>query len=224
MMKYQPEIHHRRSLRLKGYDYAQAGFYFVTICAHARQCLFGEIVDSKMQENDYGRIVKAEWMRSADIRAEIELGEFVVMPNHLHGIVSIIANDRIDDGKGDRSVALYGRHRGIGHCQGDRFAGDRPGSKAGSKAGDWPVAPTVAGPGAKSLGALLAGFKSAVTKRINTLRNAAGVPVWQRNYYEHIIRNEADYARIVEYVATNPQRWIKDTLHPVNQTKNPIIP
>lgn len=200
-MKYQPDIHHRRSIRLKGYDYSQAGAYFVTICTYDRECLFGEIVEMsgeyqgecqksgechsplrEMVVNDLGRIVAAEWIRSAEIRAEIELGEFVVMPNHFHGIVLITDDIR----RGDRLVALT------------------------------PVSSTIPGPQQKSIGALLAGFKSAVTKRINEIRISPSLPVWQRNYHEHVIRNEADYDRIAEYVATNPQRWIEDKLHPDN--------
>jgi REP element-mobilizing transposase RayT len=192
-MKYNPDIHHRRSIRLEGYDYSQAGAYFVTICAYSRVCLFGEVVEisekqdechSSLREmvvNDLGKIVAAEWIRSAEIRAEIALGEFVVMPNHFHGIVRIV-NDR----RGDRPVAQM------------------------------PVVTTIPGPQPKSIGALVAGFKSAVTKRINETRKSPGVPVWQRNYHEHIIRNDADYNRIAEYVTTNPQRWIEDRLHPDN--------
>lgn len=181
MMKYNPESHHRRSIRLKGYDYSRFGVYFLTICAHGRECLFGEIVNGEMQENNFGRIVTAEWIRSADIRAEIELGEFVVMPNHFHGIAHIV-----DACKGDRPVAPT------------------------------PNATIVPGPPSKSIGSLLAGFKSAVTTRINIARQTPRHPVWQRNYHEHIIRNDADYDRIAEYIATNPQRWIEDKLHPAN--------
>ncbi len=88
-MRYDPAKHNRRSIRLKGYDYSQAGFYFVTICCYQRQCLFGDIVDGVMQLNQYGEIVEKEWLRSPLIRQEIELDEYVVMPNHFHGIVII---------------------------------------------------------------------------------------------------------------------------------------
>ena len=182
MSRYNSDIHHRRSIRLKGYDYSQAGAYFVTICVHDRECLFGEIVDGEMRLNDFGRIVSAEWIRSGELRSEIEIGEYVVMPNHFHGIV--IITDIV--GNGDV-------------CRGDR-----------------PVAPTRPGPQPKSIGAMMAGFKSIVTKRINILRDTPGLPVWQRNYHEHVIRNDADYNRIAEYVAYNPQRWIEDKLHPDN--------
>ena len=88
-MPYDPARHRRHSIRLRGYDYAQAGAYFVTICTQDRGCLFGEIVDVEVRPNDIGAIVREEWFRSADIRQEIELlpDEFVVMPNHIHGIV-----------------------------------------------------------------------------------------------------------------------------------------
>jgi hypothetical protein len=87
--------HNRRSVRLKGYDYAQPGAYFVTLCTAGRACLFGEIVDGEMRTNACGAIVRDEWMRSAQIRQEIQLspGEFVVMPNHIHGIVWIVGGD-----------------------------------------------------------------------------------------------------------------------------------
>ena len=95
MMKYNPEYHHRRSIRLQGYNYSQTGIYFVTICTHKRQCLFGEIRNGKMILNQIGKIVAQEWLKSAEIRQEIELDEWIIMPNHLHGIVGI---DKKDDG------------------------------------------------------------------------------------------------------------------------------
>jgi hypothetical protein len=95
-MKYDPAIHHRRSIRLQGYDYSQAGVYFVTICAQNRECLFGEIVNGGMRLNEAGRMVTDEWIKTAEIRDEIELDEWVVMPNHFHGVLVI------GDGRGDR--------------------------------------------------------------------------------------------------------------------------
>ena len=88
-MKYDPVKHHRRSIRLKGYDYSQAGYYFVTICCYQRQCLFGKIIDGVMQLNRYGAMVQDEWLKSSVIRVEIKLDEYIVMPNHFHGIVII---------------------------------------------------------------------------------------------------------------------------------------
>ena len=86
-MKYNPEKHHRRSIRLQGYDYSQPGAYFVTVCTRNKEFLFGEVADGEMVLNDYGHIVEEEWHRSSDIRREIRLDAFVVMPNHLHGVL-----------------------------------------------------------------------------------------------------------------------------------------
>ena len=176
-MNYNPDIHHRCSIRLKGYDYSRAGFYFITICTQNWQHLFGEIADGEMILNDAGRIAYNEWVRTPEIRSEIQLGEFVVMPNHFHGIVKI--------------------------CR-----GDRPVAPA-------LVAPTIspsapAGPKPKSIGSFMSGFKSSVTKQINRLHNTPGVPVWQRNYYEHIIRNDESYRKIAEYIISNPFNWEED--------------
>lgn len=166
----------RRSIRLQGYDYSRAGAYFVTICTQDGECLFGEIGDGAMRLNDAGKIVAAEWLNTAEIRAEIELDEWVIMPNHVHGILVI-------SGRGDRPV-----HKG-----------------------DRPVAPT--GPKARSIGAVMAGFKSVVTKRVNELRRTPGAKLWQRNYWEHIVRDEIDLHRIREYISNNPGRWEMDKLY-----------
>ena len=125
--------------------------------------------------NNTGHIVADEWLKSAQIRAEIELDAWVVMPNHIHGIVVIIDSER-----------------------------------------GWPSASS--GPSPRSLGALVAGFKSAVTKRINAERNTSGKPVWQRNYYEHIIRNETSLNQIRQYIADNPSRWSDDRENYVGAT------
>ena len=167
--------HHRRSIRLKDYDYTQNGAYVVTICTHGRESLFGDIVDGEMRLNDFGRIVEEEWWRTETIRPEIELDAFVVMPNHIHGIIVII------DG-GD--VGAHGR---------------APLQKPG-----------VAYRPPRSLGSFVAGFKSAVTKRINAQRDTPNAPVWQRNFYEQVIRNEFTLNEFRGYIVTNPGRWADD--------------
>ena len=191
MNRFNPDIHHRRSIRLKGYDYSQAGAYFVTICVHDRECLFGEIVDGEMRMRQFGHIVAAEWIRTAELRPEIELGEYVVMPNHFHGIVLITDTSYNGECCGDGA-----------HCRGTARRA--------------PTEEQFGKPVAGSLPTIIRSFKAAVTKRINEFRESPGLPVWQRNYHEHIIRNEADYNRIAEYVIANPQRWIEDKLHPDN--------
>ncbi len=85
MNKFNPDIHHRHSIRLKNYDYSQAGAYFVTICAWHRECLFGDIADGEMRTNEYGRVVENEWLKTPDIRGNVELDYYVVMPNHFMG-------------------------------------------------------------------------------------------------------------------------------------------
>jgi len=92
-MKYDPERHHRRSIRLKGYDYSQPGLYFITLCTYRRQCWFGEIKRSRMHLNQIGKIVAREWLHSAQMRPTLQLDEWTIMPNHLHGIVRIIASE-----------------------------------------------------------------------------------------------------------------------------------
>lgn len=184
-MTFMPDKHHRRSIRLPGYDYAQAGAYFVTIYVQNRECLFGEVIDGAMQLNDAGRVVAEEWVKTAEIRTEIELDEFVVMPNHFHAIVWIVGDPVMGDHAGDRPVAPTGIVGGNGH---------KP----------------------RSVAAVMAGFKSAVTKRINASRGTAGASVWQRNYYEHIIRDEKSLNRIREYIANNPRQWTLDRENSVN--------
>lgn len=231
-------IQRRRSIRLSGYDYSLAGAYFVTVCTQGRACLFGEITDNEMRLNDAGQAVADEWLKSAAIRDEILLDEWVVMPNHFHGIVIIT------EGRGDRPVAPVGI---TDHFRGDRpialirttdhFRGDRPVALIGTTdhfRGDQPVAPTIdgsdrlvastgggnrAGPSSGSVGALMAGFKSAVTKRINILRGMPGVPVWQRNYHEHIIRDEESLARIRRYIMDNPRQWALDRENPAMENR-----
>jgi len=169
-----PRNRRRRSIRLQDYDYALAGAYFITIVAKDRQCLFGEIVDGQIQLNDWGQIVQDEWEKSAQIRKEIELDEFVIMPNHIHGIVVIT-------GTAERAT---GR------------------------------SPLQSGPTKRSLGAFIGGFKSAVTKRINDLRGAPSALVWQRNYFEHVIRDDDSLNRIRQYILQNPTQWEFDRENP----------
>ena len=94
-MKYEPKIHHRRSIRLRGYDYSLPGAYYVTLCAFGKQCIFGQVIDDQMQENDCGKIVRQQWFESSQIRQNLDLDAFIVMPNHLHGILWIVGPNGI---------------------------------------------------------------------------------------------------------------------------------
>ena len=180
--KFDPQKHHRRSIRLKNYDYASNGAYYVTIVTWGRECLFGEIQNTEMKLNELGEIVREEWKRTAEVRPYVKLGEYIIMPNHVHGILFINYDD--DVGVSRRLT---------------------PTEKQS-------ISPT---PG--SLGAIMAQFKSIVTKRINALHNITGVPVWQRNYYEHIIRNQKELKRKTDYILDNPARWDEDAENPIKR-------
>jgi putative transposase len=186
-MKYDPNIHHRRSIRLKGKDYSGFGAYFVTIVSYQREEIFGEIQNGEMVCSQYGNIVREEWFKTAQLRPNVQMyeDEFVVMPNHIHGIIWII-----DDDIDSHNVGAQRR------C-----------------APTWDENPAMRNVVPGSLGAIMRGFKSAATYRINALRAMRGAPVWQRNYYEHIVRNEASYKNILNYIGINPQRWRDDQLH-----------
>ena len=177
-MPFDPKEHRRRSIRLGGYDYSQVGEYFVTLCTYQMRSLFGEVKNGRMYLNRLGQIVESEWRKTALLRSEIDLGDFGVMPNHLHGLVVITMSRQ------EKTLAVP-----VG-----RGAHGRAPLRRQSR----------------GLGALIAGFKSATTRHINQTRSTLGSAVWQRNYYEHIIRDEEDSARIRYYILMNPMLWRLD--------------
>jgi REP element-mobilizing transposase RayT len=191
-MKYDPNVCHRGSIRLREYDYSQPGGYFVTLCTHRRECILGDIAGGNVQLNQFGEIVKEEWLRTEQIRPEITMDEFMVMPNHMHGIIMI------NPVGATRRVAQKYRatHRVA------RTGTGRP-----------------CGPVAGSIGAIMGQFKSIVTKRINSLGKTPLTPIWQRNYYEHVIRDEDDLNRIRQYIIDNPSKWDGDEENPQNWKK-----
>ena len=161
------EIHNRHSMRLKHYDYSSPGAYFVTICAEDRRNTFGAVRDGGIIFNDYGKIVHETWKWLGEQYQHVQIDEFVIMPNHMHGII-IIDYDR----------------------------------RGGSR-----TAPTAK---QKPLGGLIGAFKTVSSKQINKLRNTQGTSIWQRNYYEHVIRNEYDLDNTREYITNNPANWETD--------------
>ena len=171
-MKFDPKIHHRRSVRLQGYDYSQAGAYFVTIVAWQREMLFGEIVNGEMILNDFGKIVSEKWQWLETQYEYVELGAWIIMPNHHHGIL-VIHDD----------------------------------SRGGSRPAPTPIKH-------KPLGGLIGAFKTVSTKQINLMRDSEGQVVWQRNYYERIIRNESEMDRVTRYIESNPTQWADDDENP----------
>lgn len=178
-MKYDSECHHRRSIRLKGYDYSQAGVYFVTIVTQDRRCLFGEVMDRQMRFNKAGQVAKRCWVDIPDHFPHVELDTFVVMPNHVHGI--IVITDAV--GAKNFSPLQIGRTT-------------RLGMRSPSK----------------TVGSIVRGFKIGVTKWFRQHTDIYNV--WQRNYREHIIRNEESLNRIRQYLAENPLRWAFDGENP----------
>ena len=175
-MKYDPQIHRRRSIRLKGYDYSQSGLYFITICIHNRECLLGEIKQNLINLNPAGEMITQIWQQLPQRFPHIQLDEFVVMPNHFHGIIGIFSNNSpIPDSK----------------------------SKI------------------VKLGDIIGAFKS-----ITTHQYIQGVKqdgwqsfdgkLWQRNYYEQIIRDQASLNNIRKYIINNPLKWEDD---PENHTQ-----
>ncbi|MGP1382228.1 MAG: transposase [Thainema sp.] len=203
-MKYNPDKHHRRSIRLNGYDYSSPGAYFITICTHQRECLFGDIVDGKMQLDSLGQIVAEEWLRSQNIRQEINLDAWVIMPNHIHGIVFI--QDKTSQQVSDNSSQVSNQPQNPVGANGH----------SPLQNGHSPIQHVTPFMRPRSLSSFITGFKSTATKRINLLRNTPRTPVWQRNYYEHIIRNKESLEQIRYYIQTNPANWQTDQLHPNN--------
>ena len=170
--------HHRRSIRLQGYDYRQAGAYFVTACTQNRTPLFGEIVDGEMRLNELGQIIADSWNWLSDQYPYVSLDAWIIMPNHLHGIIVITDEDN-DASTNDGGL-------------GSRTAPTTPITKR------------------KPLGRLIGAFKTVSTKSINVLRCTHTAVVWQRNFYEHIIRNRRALDAIRHYIENNPQMWPYD--------------
>jgi len=187
-MSYNPEIHRRRSIRLRDYDYSRAGAYFVTACAWQRECLFGEVVDGGMRLNDAGRVVTEIWDALPQRYQEIEIDVFVTMPNHIHGI--IVINDPGFGGRGVGAIHELPLHTS-------------PLQKLPLRDRRNMTLPKIIGY-----------LKMNSAKHINQSRNTPGVPVWQRNYYERIIRNESELHTIRQYMIDNPIKWAEDENHP----------
>ena len=191
MNKYNPNIHHRRSIRLKGYDYSQSGLYFITICVQNRECLFGKIINKEMILNEPGTMVENEWLKLRIRFPNIVLHEYIVMPNHFHAILVgatlVVAHNDVDVQQQKRQP------------QG--------------------IAPTI-NPKNKTVGDMVGAFQSiVVVEYIRGVKTLGWQPfdgkLWQRNYYEHIIRNEQSYQTIAEYILNNPSKWNDDKFYKI---------
>lgn len=210
-MPYNPNIHHRRSIRLKGYDYSQAGLYFITICVQDRKCLFGEIVgaslvDAQMQLNDFGTIAHQQWQKLPERFPNMVLDVFQIMPNHMHGIIMLtdtvgttlgVAPDNNTDSGND----AVGPDDNI-PAENDLVIG------AGAS-------PAPTGTNTKTIGDIVGAYKSLVANDCLKIfkQNQPGKimgKLWQRNYWENIIRDEPAYQRISAYIINNPKNWKDD--------------
>lgn len=167
-MRFDRRKHNRCSIRLRGYDYSQAGAYFVTVCTFNQACLYGQVVEGEMRLNEYGLVVHKCWNELSSHYPYVETDEYAVMPNHLHGVILIIA------GAGPSLRSTYNH----------------------------------------TLGQIVGYFKYQSTKEINGRRGTPGERIWQRNYYEHVIRSENELNRIRKYIAENPLKWEMDPENP----------
>ena len=288
-MAYNPNIHHRRSVRLQGYDYSQAGLYFITICCDRRLCRFGNIENGEMKLNEFGKIAFDAWTKTPQLRPNVALGEFVIMPNHIHGIIYLLhspdvvgkgelhspdvvgrgelhspdvvgkgelhsPDNKMNElhssdnnngelhssdvvGKGElhspdvvgrgelHSPDVVGRGelhspdvvgRGELHSsdvvgKGELHSSDNNnGELHSSDNNNGECNSPLRGP-SQTIGAIVRGYKSSVTKQLGIM--GFDEKLWQRNYYEHIIRNEQSYNNISNYIINNPAKWQEDKFY-----------
>lgn len=236
---YDPHIHHRRSIRLKGYDYSQQGLYFVTGCVQGRVCLFGDIVDGQMLLNDAGRMVEKWYAELENKFPDIRCGESVVMPNHFHCIIENVGTDKPVLNKPDGADKHIGTDKPVLNkpVGTDLVRGDEPVLNKPVGA-DLRVRPPHPNPNEMGLGGglgvgglgehigsplhrVVQWFKTMSTNeyirqvKLNNWPRFQG-KLWQRDYWEHIIRTEKSYQLIAAYIINNPQNWETDSINPVN--------
>jgi len=199
--KFDPQKHHRKSIRLKGYDYSSEGAYYVTIVVQGRECLFGEIIDEEMCLNEYGRIAQNWWNEIPIHFPNVELGAFVIMPNHIHGIIFITTERR-----GEVLSPHDNANKNI-----QEINIDEPNDQGGET-------PPLQHP---TLGQIVAYFKYQSTKEMNRIETDKAITkFWQRNYYEHIIRDEKDLQNKSDYIDANPILWDEDENNPQYEQSN----
>ncbi|WP_291049497.1 MULTISPECIES: transposase [unclassified Empedobacter] len=198
MSNYNPNKHHRKSIRLADYDYSQAGLYFVTLVCQDRAQLFGDIKDGIMYLNEFGQIAAGEWLHTQEVRNNVVLHEFVVMPNHIHGIIEILFPKESSNIVGafkspSQTIGAIVRGYKIATIKRIKELGSKGESKGELQFA--PTAPTV--PTAPTRGII----------------KSLDYKIWQRNYYEHIIRDEKAYINISNYIIENPLNWEEDQLN-----------
>lgn len=196
-MPYNRDVHHRRSTRLPAWDYRERGAYFVTICTHERELLF---------ENPSLRLTAADVWRGVAWSGDGTRDEFIVMPNHMHGIIWLLGATAV--GAQQPGAPMKGRHL--------EPARDTASGSSVAAPLQRPDLVHRVEPG--SLAAIVRTFKAAAAKRINNMRGTPGAPVWQRNYYERVVHDDHELERVREYILDNPRRWAEDKYNPANVT------
>jgi REP element-mobilizing transposase RayT len=183
-----------QSARLQNWDYSWNAPYFITICTHNRQCFFGEITNGKMKLSKIGKIIETEWLKTFEMRPDmnLEMGEFIVMPNHFHAIIIIGENDF------NRRCGL--QRRDAMHCVSTHADTNHIKNKFG--------------PQSKNLASIIRGFKIGVTKNARKINSDFA---WQTRFHDHIIRNDESYKSISEYIINNPSKWDDDKFNPYNK-------
>lgn len=176
---------------MRHYDYAQDGAYFLTLCVQGRECLFGEIGGDEVRLNEFGAIALRVWEELPRRFACVELDAFVIMPNHMHGIV--ILREPVGAGFPRPELAGASRSEALGMQ-------DKPRRRP-------------------AIGNIVAYYKYQSTKMMNETRGTPGTRIWQRNYYEHVVRSDEPLCKLRDYIASNPLRWRADQLHPENPSK-----
>ncbi len=269
MNQYNPNIHHRRSIRLKGYDYSRAGLYFITICCQDRVSRFGQVVNGEMVLNEFGQIAYNEWVKLSERFPNLVLDVFQIMPNHMHGIIALVratlavaqntptniivgagftpapndisvqtdsgqpnsgqmnsgqTNDgemdsrQTHDGEPNFEKTNLGQQRSGQPRDGEsNFQQTNSGQPRGLHQRDNPVVDNRATARvAQTVGDIVGAYKSLVANEcldIYKAKNKRMGKLWQRNYHEHIIRNEQSYQRISEYIINNPAKWAEDKFY-----------
>jgi len=212
--RYEETGRHRRSIRLKDYDYSQSGAYFITICTHNRECLFGEIVGEDMLLNNAGTMVESGWNAIPDRFPGVSLDASIIMPNHAHGIIVI------EDAAVGANL-VFAQEPNAQQPVGANlvFAQDSDARRvAQGRIQDSPLRPAGTLPG--TVGRIIQAYKSVTTHEYTVGVKQHGWPafggrIWQRNYYEHVIRGEKDLNALREYILNNPLKWALDVENPL---------
>ncbi len=190
-MSFNPRVHHRRSIRLRNRSYTEPGFYFVTLCIVGKTCMLGDVSNGQMMPNAAGKIVADSWRWLGTNFPTVVLDEWIVMPNHLHGVLQL-REVGSQSGGGSRSAPTF------------------------------PVGEDAVVVKPKPLGQIVAAFKTVSSRKVNASQGVEHHPVWQRNYFERVVRSSNELARIRAYIRANAENWAQDEENPTYQP--PLLP